>query len=119
MRVAFRIAEMMRGPVASPVTRAGSAPHPGRKQICRYADHDVLCLEHETWTHEQLGGQPLLRPVMRDGERVAADPPLAEMRQYRATQVRHVPAHVRDVVRPGTWPVTISDALANLAATGR
>lgn len=114
-RVAFRIAEMMRGPHATPVARAGSAPYPGRKQICRYADRDVLCLEHEAWGQAQMGAAPLLRAVMRDGERIEPDPPLALIRQHRAAQVAALPPTVRDIERPGTWPVTISDALANLS----
>lgn len=119
-RVAFRIAEMMRGPHATPVARAGSAPYPGRKQICRHADRDVLCLEHEAWAQGQMGAVPLLRAVVRDGERIEADPPLAQVRQHRAAQVAALPRALRDIERPGTWPVTISDALANLslAASG-
>lgn len=114
-RVAFRIAEMMRGPHATPVARAGSAPHPGRKQICRHADRDVLCLEHEAWGQAQMGGVPLLTAVVRDGERIGADPSLAQMRHHRAAQVAALPRGIRDIVRPGTWPVTISDALAMLS----
>lgn len=113
-RVAFRIAEMMRGTSATPVARAGSAPYPGRKQICRHADRDVLCLEHEAWGQERMGAVSLLRPVVREGMRLAADPPLAQVRQHRATQVAALPSSVRDIERPGAWPVSISDALANL-----
>ncbi len=120
MRVAFRIAEMMRGARATPVLREGSAPYPGRKQICRHPDHDVLCLEHEVWGQERLGAVPLLRCVLRGGERVEAEPSLAQSRQHRATQLQAFPAAVRDVERPATWPVRASDALSEMtvAATG-
>ncbi|MES2640044.1 MAG: nicotinate phosphoribosyltransferase [Myxococcota bacterium] len=114
-RVAFRIAEMMRGPHATPVARAGSSPYPGRKQICRHADRDVLCLEHEAWGQAQMGAVPLLRAVVRDGERIDADPPLAQVRQHRAAQVAALPRAVRDIERPAVWPVTISDSLASLS----
>jgi nicotinate phosphoribosyltransferase len=117
MRVAFRIAERMSGPVASPVVRAGSAPFPGRKQICRYPDRDVLCLEHEAWGHEKMGAVSLLRPVVREGRRIEGDPPLAQVRQHRGAQVAALPAAVRDIERPTSWPVSISDALATLALT--
>ena len=115
MRVAFRIAAMNRGPTPTPVTRAGSAPYPGRKQICRFPDHDLVCLDHEAWAQERLGGVPLLRQVMRDGERIEADPPLTQMRQLRAAQVAALPAAVRDIERPGHWPVVVSEGLADLA----
>jgi nicotinate phosphoribosyltransferase len=114
-RVAFRIASMQRGATDTPVTREGSAPYPGRKQICRFADHDLLCLEHEAWALEQMGAVSLLRPVMRDGQRLAPDPALAQVRQHRATQVQRLPASVRDIERPTTWPVRISEALAAMA----
>ncbi len=115
MRMAFRIAEMMRGPNATPVARAGSAPYPGRKQICRFPDRDVLCLEHEAWGLERAGAVALLRPVMREGERLAADPPLAQVRQHRADQVASLPAALRSIDRPEAWRVGPSDALATLA----
>ncbi len=115
MRVAFRIAEMMRGARAAPVLRQGSAPYPGRKQICRHADHDLLCLEHEVWGQERLGAAPLLRCVMRDGERLEPDPPLAQLRQHRAAQVQALPAPLRDIERPSSWPVRVSDAVSELA----
>ncbi|MFZ5481035.1 MAG: nicotinate phosphoribosyltransferase [Myxococcota bacterium] len=115
MRMAFRIAEMTRGATPTPVTRAGSAPYPGRKQVCRYADHDVLCLESEVWSHEQMGAAPLLRPVMVEGERVAGDPPLADVRGARAAAVAALPAQVRRIERPDVWPVRISDGVAALA----
>jgi nicotinate phosphoribosyltransferase len=118
MRVAFRIAAMNRGPTPTPVTRAGSAHYPGRKQIMRFPDHDLVCLDHEAWSQERLGGVPLLRAVMRDGERIEPDPPLAQMRQLRAAQVSALPVSVRDIERPGHWPVVVSEGLADLALAG-
>lgn len=118
MRVAFRVAEMMRGARAAPVTRGGSAPYPGRKQICRFPDHDVLCLEHEVWGQERLGGVPLLRQVVAAGERVGEEPSLAQARQHRAAQIQAFPAAVRDIERPAPWPVRVTDALAGLALSG-
>lgn len=114
MRMAFRIAERMRGTTASPVTRAGSAPYPGRKQICRFPTHDLLCLEPEGWANEQAGATSMLVPVMRGGVRLAPDPTLLQMRQHRAAQVGALPAAVRDIDRPMPWPVKLSDALAKL-----
>ncbi|MBM4365795.1 MAG: hypothetical protein FJ102_06235, partial [Deltaproteobacteria bacterium] len=44
-RMAFRIAEMQRGPAWVPVTRQGSSTWPGKKQVVRFADHDLVCLD--------------------------------------------------------------------------
>lgn len=114
MRVAFRIAEMTRGGRDTPVTREGSAPYPGRKQICRFPEHDVLCLEHEVWGLERLGARPLLELVVRDGERIGPNPALAQMRQRRAVEVSALAAEVRNTERPAPRPVRISDELAEL-----
>ena len=115
LRMAFRIAERMRGSALAPVTRAGSAPYPGRKQVCRYGDHDVLCLADEAWQHTQMGAVELLVPVMRDGARLGADPPLPDSRALRGRQLAALPAGVRRLDRPVAWPVSISDGLAILA----
>lgn len=118
MRMAFRIAERMRGATPAPVTREGSAPYPGRKQICRYPERDVLCLEHEVWAHEQMGAATLLRPTMEEGRRLRPDPPLAEVRAWRAAQVEALPAAVRAIERPAAWTVSVSDGLAEMALGG-
>jgi len=64
-----------------------------------------------------MGAVSLLRQVVREGRRLDADPPLAQVRQHRAAQVAAMPASVRDIERPSSWPLTISDPLANLALT--
>ncbi len=116
--VAFRIAERMQGARRTPVTREGSAAFPGRKQVFRHADHDVICLENEVRNQERLGGVALLRAVMREGERVIADRPLATIRAYRAEQVAGFSPEIRDIDHPAVWPVRVSDGLAALATAG-
>jgi nicotinate phosphoribosyltransferase len=118
MRMAFRIAEMMRGARPAPATREGSSPYPGRKQICRFPDRDVLCLEIEGWIHEQSGAKSLLRRVMVDGRRVGADPSLQEMRRHRAAQVAALPPAVRDVDKPTPLRMEVSDSLAKMVLGG-
>lgn len=113
-RMAFRICERMAGMRPEPVTRQGSAPYPGRKQIHRFPDHDLLVLEDEL----PPGGEALLRPVMIDGRRVGPEPTLAEVRQRRADAVAALPAGVRSLDRPEAWNVGISDALAEQALAG-
>jgi nicotinate phosphoribosyltransferase len=114
MRVAFRIAEMMRGPEARPVLRDGSAPYPGRKQVVRFADHDLVCLDTEAFGMERLGGAPLLQRVMRGGKRLP-EPSLAQARTHRANTVGALPAAVRDLDKPAPWPVRVSDGLSAMA----
>lgn len=116
LHLAFRIAEVNRGRGPEPVTRAGSAAFPGRKQIARAADRDVLCLESETPSLDLRGASLLLRPVMRRGARTGAEPSLADARAERARAVARLPAGLRRLVRPDAWPVVPSDAVAALAS---
>ena len=93
----------------------GKATWPGRKQIWRrYAEDgsfasDIIALEGEL--HE---GEPLLRPVMRNGRRLAAAPALSVVRSYAADQLRRLPAALQRL-EPMAYPVTVSDSLRRLA----
>lgn len=93
----------------------GKATWPGRKQIWRRraadGSHagDVLGLETET--HE---GEPLLRPVMRNGRSLAAMPGLGAVRAYAADQLRRLPAALQRL-EPMPYAVTVSETLRRLA----
>lgn len=56
-RIGYRIAEMQRGVSTEPVTREGGSLWPGRKQIWRQGDQDVLAGEQEG---QRTGASPLL-----------------------------------------------------------
>ncbi len=116
-RMAFRIAEMARGPEPVPVTREGSAPYPGIKQIYRFADRDMLGLEEEAWELERRGGLPLLQPVMREGQRLGESVPLAESRAHRQRSLQLLPPEYRSLERPEPWRVGVTDRLAGLVGT--
>ena len=69
---------------------------PGRKQVFRVADGDRDTGDTIARADEDLPGRPLLRPVMRNGERLT--PPtddLAETRRYTAEQIARLPESVR------------------------
>lgn len=82
---------------------------PGRKQVFR-TEGDVIAL-----SEERLDGTPLLRPVLRHGERVAPRATLAEARRTAAEGVARLPSRLRALgpAEPA-YPVAIS---ARLAAT--
>jgi nicotinate phosphoribosyltransferase len=91
----------------------GKAILPGRKQIVRVekngvADHDVLGSHDET-----IAGRPLMRQVMKSGERLPAGRvSLNEARAHARSEIDRLPAHVRGLApaRPA-YDVKISDAL--------
>ena len=102
----------------------GKVTQPGRKQVWRQADRDVVALDGEP----VAGGRPLLAPVMAGGVRDAPEP-LADIRARGADSLAWLPPALRsldpvpDGATPG-WPVELSPGLVVLAdrlsaATGR
>jgi nicotinate phosphoribosyltransferase len=65
---------------------------PGRKQVFRSSDGDVIGSFREA-----LGGERLLVPVMRDGRRLRPDAPLSEVRRNALQQLRRLPVGVRSL----------------------
>jgi nicotinate phosphoribosyltransferase len=95
----------------------GKATWPGAKQVWRRVDAggrlagDVLALEHEVHP-----GEPLLRPVMRNGRRVGPAEPLEVARERARAQLAALPAGSRGLREVQAYPVTVSPALHALAA---
>jgi nicotinate phosphoribosyltransferase len=95
----------------------GKATWPGRKQVWRRhgADGtmrgDVLTIEGD-----EQDGEPLIRPVMRGGRRIAPQPSLAEIRARCASQLARLPAHLRRLDSEPRYEAEIAPALRNLAA---
>ncbi len=95
---------------------AGKATWPGRKQVWRSfggdgrMTGDVLALQGD-----QQAGEPLLVPVMRSGQRLAAPPTLADIRQTAAHGLAQLPESLRRLSDGTTLPVTIAPELIALA----
>lgn len=90
----------------------GKATLPGAKQVFRYRDHDVLGC---AWECPEGDYEPLLRPVLVQGERVASAEPLPAARQRALDGVARLPGSLRtqfEAKEP--WPVIPSDALRRL-----
>lgn len=96
----------------------GKATWPGRKQVYRHhtgdghLDHDVV-----TTHNDQLPGEPLLRPVMKDGRCLTSSPGLVEVRRLAAAQLGQLPESLRALETVPAHDVRISSALQNLAQT--
>jgi nicotinate phosphoribosyltransferase len=78
---------------------------PGRKQVFRTADGDVIA-RHD----ESRPGRALLEPVMRGG-RVLRVRDLDEARATAAAELARLPTALRGL-SPAPWPVQLSDRLA-------
>lgn len=96
----------------------GKATWPGRKQVYRYyandghLDHDIV-----TTLDDQLPGEPLLHPVMKNGCRPAPSPGLAELQRHAAAQLGQLPEPLRSLEAVPAYDTRISTALQRLAQT--
>ncbi len=72
---------------------------------------DIMSIESDA-----QAGEPLLRPVMRDGRRVGAIPTLAEGRAHAARELARLPAPLRRLEPGMAYPVEVAAALSGVAA---
>jgi nicotinate phosphoribosyltransferase len=95
----------------------GKATWPGRKQVLRrytasgHMAGDLLALEDEGGD-----GEPLLRPAMRDGQRVQPADDLLQARERCRRDLERLPQPLRALEPAAAYPVQVSDALQRLAA---
>jgi len=95
----------------------GKATWPGRKQVYRsYADDRVMTGDVLTLADQAPGGEPLLRPVMRAGQRLGGPPGLEEIRRRCASELERLPSHLRRLETAPAYPVEVAAPLRRLAA---
>jgi nicotinate phosphoribosyltransferase len=95
---------------------ASKVTAPGAKQVWRGPGEDLLGLSGEDGPS---GWEPLLHPVMADGERMADDPSLEEMRPRFDADLVAVPTKARRLAHPETVRVLHSEALTALTRETR
>jgi nicotinate phosphoribosyltransferase len=94
----------------------GKATWPGRKQVYRRYDRNgAIADDIVALSDESVEGEALLRPVMRNGRRIAELPALAKARCRSATSLAKLPPALRRL-EPGQAPVRISAGIRGLAA---
>lgn len=93
----------------------GKATWPGRKQVFRcYGEeggmsHDVLALEGEGGP-----GEPLLRPMLREGRRLHPPESLEAARERLRDQLEKLPEELKSIEAPAPYPVLVSEGLRRL-----
>jgi nicotinate phosphoribosyltransferase len=90
----------------------GKATLPGRLQVYRFGDHDLIALESEA---APSGGRALLEPVWRGCNAVAL-PSLNQSRERARAEIARLPAPLRALETPAPeapplWPLLASDGL--------
>ena len=95
---------------------SGKQTAPGRKQVFRYSDrdydHDVIGLADEELP--QPDGEPIVREVMRDGERAVPAPGLEQIREHFKAEFSLLPERYKALRSPSRYPVANSANLDSL-----
>jgi nicotinate phosphoribosyltransferase len=91
----------------------GKVTLPGRKQVWRFPERDVLGLHDE----HVAGGRPLLVRAMAEGGRIEPPEPLAVTRERCLRALAGLPPQLRVLERADgpVWPVDVSSGLGALA----
>jgi nicotinate phosphoribosyltransferase len=111
----YKLVEDADGPKMKLAT--GKVTLPGRKQVWRLDDRDVVGLHDETVT----GGRPLLVEVMRAGRRTAPPEALDAIRDRCLGAVEELPPVLRSLAPADEplWPVDTAPGLGALAEAVR
>ncbi len=92
----------------------GKATWPGRKQVYRHSRDRVMCGDILTVLGDAQEGEPLIRPYMMDGKRLANHESLADIRSRAAEGLLSLPRHLRDLKDAPAYPVEVSPALRQM-----
>ncbi len=90
--------------------------YPGRKQVYRFRRsngvfrEDIIACEGEGFPE----AEPLLRRVMRRGERVVDGPDLKQVQERARCEMGKIPPGCTRIVRPTRYPVKFSECLQSL-----
>jgi len=89
---------------------SGKLIYPGRKQVFRSVEDGTFVGDVLGQHNEQLGGEPLLKPVMKDGRRLSqGNPDLAAARDRAQKQIEGLRPQLRSREDVGwSYPVNVS-----------
>lgn len=96
----------------------GKMTLPGRKQVFRLLDRSgKMCGDTLALADEKSEGEPLLKPVMRNGKLVAPLPSLQDIRSYAKSQLAGMPESMRSLCKTHQPPyaIAVSSGLRDMA----
>jgi nicotinate phosphoribosyltransferase len=94
----------------------GKATWPGRKQVWRrFGPDGRMSGDVLSMADDDQPGDPLIEPVMRDGQRLAPRPTLDDMRAHAADNLARLPARLQRLQSAADYPTEVAGALVELA----
>jgi len=97
----------------------GKITLPGRKQVWRQRSGGSFMRDIIGMADEQLEGEPLIEPVMRDGVPLHQAPALLDVQRRAAEQLAATPESTRALEKPAPYAVEISAQLHQLVESLR
>jgi nicotinate phosphoribosyltransferase len=85
---------------------------PAAKQVYRYRHCDMVALYNEC--NSDFHGEPLLRPVISNGELIDGLPSMKETQDYATSAIRALNPDLHSITTSATYDVTISQQLLEL-----
>lgn len=94
----------------------GKSTLPGKKQVYRLYDADGNCKKDiiSLWDEKPQEGEPLLVPIVRQGELVYSFPNSAEMQAKAKTELAKLPEPYKRLTDAEKYPVVLSPGLEDL-----
>ena len=94
----------------------GKSTLPGKKQVYRLYDADGNCKKDviSLWDEDSQDGEPLLVPIVRQGELVYSFPNSAEMQAKAKAELAKLPEPYKRLTDAEKYPVVLSPGLENL-----
>ncbi|MEO2068053.1 MAG: nicotinate phosphoribosyltransferase [Desulfurobacteriaceae bacterium] len=103
----YKLVELDGKPVMK--TSEGKKMYPGRKQVFRQTDKDIVA-----YFEEKFEGEPLLEKVMENGKLIKKLPNLREIRDYFIFNFENFPEEIKDIHQKREYPVVVSEKLESL-----
>jgi len=92
----------------------GKATLPGRKQVFRQYDHNIMVKDILTVEGDEYEGLPLIREYMMNGKRVSGTLSVHEIRDYTLEQIKTLPANLKKLQETSPYPVLISESVMRM-----
>ena len=90
---------------------------PGAKQVYRCAEHDVVA--HYSECPDKYLGEPLVRPIISQGELIETLPSLANIQKRSLAMIAALPERLRQLERAEAYAVEMSPHLLTMAQSLR
>jgi nicotinate phosphoribosyltransferase len=111
----YKLVEYAGKPRSKISEEAEKFTYPGCKQVFRLSQNEIYSRDLIGLADEDCAGaEPLLIPVMRNGRRTGPQRKLLDIQIGAQENLRRLPAAVRRLTNPATYPVDTSPALRNL-----